>query len=55
MISGESYYELPLLPFRFNETVHSRRRTEVSSRVNLVKNNGAVCSEAVVREAGAGL
>ncbi len=30
------------------------RRYEVSSRVNLVKNNDAACSEPVVREAAAG-
>jgi hypothetical protein len=56
VISVESSYELPLLLFRLNETGHPSRRTEVSSRVNLVKNNDAACSAAVVvREAAAGL
>jgi putative SOS response-associated peptidase YedK len=31
------------------------RRHEVSSRVNLVKNNDAACAEPVVREAAAGM
>ena len=31
------------------------RRYEVSSRVNLVKNNDAACAEPVVREAAAGV
>lgn len=29
MISVESYYELPLLLFRFNEAMHTRRRVLV--------------------------
>jgi putative SOS response-associated peptidase YedK len=31
------------------------RRYEVSSRVNVVKNNDAACAEPVVREAAAGI